>query len=46
MRWIEQFRMSMLMLFRRESQSKRLNDELAVSPRAAGEGKHRQRHRP
>jgi predicted permease len=29
MRWIEQFRMSMLMLFRRESQSKRLNDELA-----------------
>src|ERR1700691_4960164 len=29
MRWIEQFRVSMLMLFRRESQSKRLNDELA-----------------
>ena len=29
MRWIEQFRMAMLMLFRRKSQTARLNDELA-----------------
>jgi predicted permease len=29
MRWFEQFRMAMLMLFRRENQTVRLNDELA-----------------
>ena len=32
MRWIEQFRMAMLMLFRRKNETARLNDELAVPP--------------
>ena len=29
MRWLERFRMAMLMLFRRQTQTARLNDELA-----------------